>query len=169
MSERKSTRNSFVGADGMTELENNATVDVEGSDVIGNDIESMEDNFSEEICMKLVAFAQLLKGWDDNSMIIVLFHDILFNLKCREASPTHNPTINNNLVVPELFKEDEDWVDRETLFQAVKSVGKVLGFHITKKQQHIQCNRFGNDRSIRNYTEGPLRVGCTFHLTLKAH
>ncbi len=108
MSEREYTRNSFVGADRMTELENNATVDVEGSDVIGNDIESMEDNFSEEICMKSVAFAQLLKGWDNNSTRIVLFNDILFNSKCRKASPTYNPTINNN-VVPELFKEDEDW------------------------------------------------------------
>ncbi len=72
MSERESTRDSFVSADGMTELENNATVDVEGSDVIGNDIESMEDNISEEICIKLVAFAWLLKGWDDNSTIIVV-------------------------------------------------------------------------------------------------
>ena len=66
MSERESTRNSFVGADGMTELENNATVVSEGSDGIGNDIESMEDNFSEEICMKLVAFARSLKGWDEH-------------------------------------------------------------------------------------------------------
>lgn len=80
----------------------------------------------------------LLKWWDDNSTIIVSFNDILFNLKCREASPTHDPTINNNIIVQELFKEGKDWVDRENLFQAVKSVGKVLGFHITKKQQHIQ-------------------------------
>ncbi len=54
------------------------------------------------------------------------FNDILFNSKCRETSPTHDPSIDSNIIVQELFKENEDWVDRETLYQAVKSVGKVL-------------------------------------------
>ncbi len=102
-------------------------------------------------------------------MTIVSFDDILFNAKCRETSPTHDPTIDNNVEVKELFKNGEDLVDRETFFQAVKSVQKVQGFHITKKQQHIQCNIFDLNSSNRNYTVGPLCVGCTFCYKLKAH
>ncbi len=63
---------------------------------------------------------------------MVSFDDILFNSKCRESCPTHDPTIDIDVVVNELFQEDKDWVDRETLFQAVKFVGKAQGFHITK-------------------------------------
>ncbi len=165
----KSSQNTMATADKIFKLENNTNRDVTGSEWMGNEVASSEDNVSDKIYNNSAAFARSLKGWDNNSMTIMSFDDILFNSKCRETSLTHDPTINSNVVVKELFKNGEDWVDRETLFQAVKSVRKVQGFNITKKQQHIQCNRFGLNSSNRNYTKGPLRVGCTFHLTLKAH
>ncbi len=49
------------------------------------------------------AFARSLKGWDDISTIIVSLNNILFHSKCKESSPTHDPTIYIDVVVQELF------------------------------------------------------------------
>ncbi len=165
----ESSQNIMASTDGISKIENNTNRDVTGSEWMGNEVASSEDNVSDKIYNNSAAFARSLKGWDNNNITIVSFDDILFNSKCRDTSPTHYPTINSNIVVKELFKNREDWVDRETLFQAVTSVRKVQGFHITKKQQHIQWNRFCLDSFNRNYKECPLCVSCTFLLTLKAH
>ncbi len=146
----ESPQNTMASTDGIFKLEYNNNGDVRGSEWIGNEVASSEDNVSDKIYNNSAAFTRSLKGWDNNSMTIMSFDDILFNSKCRKTSPTHDPTINSNVVVKELFKNREDLVDRNTLFQAIKSVGKVQGFHITKKQQHIQCNRFGLNSSNRN-------------------
>lgn len=67
---------------------------------------------------------------------MVSFDKKLFNSSCKLSSSTHDPTIDVGVAVQELFCYGKDWIDRETLFYAAKSIGKAQGFHIVKKTIH---------------------------------
>ena len=42
-----------------------------------------------------------------------------------------------------LFRNGDQWVDRDTLFEAVSSFSAYAGFAPMKEKEYIRCNRYG--------------------------
>jgi len=75
-----------------------------------------------------------------------------------------------------LFQNGDQWIDRRTLYEAVKCFSAYAGFAPRKIQEYIRCNRYGTvtknglkkAQVPRDFANGQLKAGCTFCIKLKS-
>ena len=71
-----------------------------------------------------------------------------------------------------LFQNGDQWIDRRTLYEAVKCFSAYAGFAPRKIQEYIRCNRYGTvtknglkkAQVPRDFANGQLKAGCTFSI-----
>ena len=121
----------------------------------------MEDNTDE----KYVQLALKLKQSTEN--VVCGFDENLLLQTCNPASPEYDASLDLNMLSDHLFLQNETWSNRALLKHAVDAIASVHGWQPRIKGKTIRCNRFGEDKTKRNYTNGSLHQDCTFCLTLK--
>lgn len=95
------------------------------------------------------------------------FVEDCFHRFCNPSSPEYDSSIDFAKLAMYLFPIGEKWINRDVLFRAVSAVAGVHGWQPTKDKKHIQCNRFGRDKTKREYRNGSLKQECSFRITLK--
>ena len=113
----------------------------------------------------IAAFAAKLKTIENG--VIVDFDVALLRSTCMKISPSYDSSIDIALLASELFKCGETWVNRDLLLTSVRAYGESYGFEVKADSVYIQCLAFGKKEYKKNYSAGPLRVGCTWRLLLK--
>ena len=113
----------------------------------------------------IATFAAKLKTIEND--IIVDFDVALLKSTCMKISPTYDSSVDIALLASELFKCGETWVNRDLLLTSVRAYGESYGFEVKTDSVYIQCLAFGKKEYKKNYSAGPLKVGCTWRLLLK--
>lgn len=100
--------------------------------------------------------------------VIVAFDTDLFIATCSPASPTYKPHLCNNYdeLSGLIFKEGEVWKDRKMVDDVITLVAKRQGWTPKKDKKTIKCNRSGESKTVRNFTQGKLQSGCTWLVKL---
>ena len=101
--------------------------------------------------------------------VVTGFDSSRFMQFCDKASPNYEPTYcNYDELASELFQFDEVWISRDLLLKAMEMLANYHGFTVCCEKESIKCNREGSDKSTRDYLNGPLKSGCTFHFKLSS-
>ena len=70
-------------------------------------------------------------------------------------------------ICSEIFKSDRLWKDRDTVIKIVKEYSVLTGFTLRIPDKNtLQCNRFGIDKTTRDFSAGPLKCDCTWRLKI---
>ena len=113
----------------------------------------------------IATFAAKLKTIENG--VIVDFDIALLKSTCMKISPSYDSSVDIALLASELFKCGETWVNRDLLLTSVRAYGETYGFEVKTDSVYIQCLAFGKKEYKKNYSAGPLKVGCTWRLFLK--
>ena len=60
-----------------------------------------------------------------------------------------------------LFQSGDQWIDRCTLFEAIKCFSAYAGFAPALTQEYIQCNRYGtNKQAVHDFANGQSKLAA---------
>ena len=105
----------------------------------------------------------------ESKLMVIAFDEKQFQEKCSLKSPAYESSMCDfDKIAAELFKEGEVWLNRDLLIRAVKTLSELHGWSFKLHRTCIECNRFGEDVTTRNYAGGGLKCGCTFRIKLSA-
>jgi len=162
-----------------TNISNNLPHTLDGldnADTLDNagQVAGLQTNSASTTSVKIIDLCAELKSYDEhddgNSLtnIVSGFNTQLLFKKLTRSSDLFDVDIDIDELCKELFRAEEWWANRDLMFNALASFGKIKGFRVAKKHAYIKCNRYGKKEYIINYEGGGLCVECNFIFNLKA-
>ena len=129
--------------------------------------------------LKQYAHQQFVKGSKKYSLVVSFDHK-KFTTYCDPASHLYNPEYcNYDDICTELFtfvsetskenqntEDGEAWASRDLVKEVVDVVAKFSGFTASIKNEAIICNRYGEDKSKRDFSLGALKSNCTWKVAI---
>jgi hypothetical protein len=114
-----------------------------------------------------VTFGQ--SGKERTCNMVVNFNKSRFVQICDPTSDDHDPLMcDYDAIAAELLKPNEIWQSRDLLWAVMNLLAEYHGYSTCLTKEYINCNRRGTDQTTREFSEGPLKGGCNFHVILTA-